>query len=113
AAAAELAERLVAGVAAEAFPGEPPLSVSVSLGTATFPDDGTDAAALMESADRRNYLAKRSGRARAVTSDQAAPTGPAEPVAIRLLERDQELVAAQDFLSRLQVARRGLFRVDG
>ena len=38
--------------------------VTISLGVATFPDDGTDSKSLMEHADRALYQAKESGRNR-------------------------------------------------
>ena len=68
--AMEVAFRLVDGVKAAAFPGSPPLSVSVSLGVATYPDDGLRAEDLLETADRRNYLAKWRGLNVAVGFEQ-------------------------------------------
>jgi diguanylate cyclase (GGDEF)-like protein len=42
-------------------------SVTFSAGTATYPADGASVQALLETADRRLYLAKRNGRARVVS----------------------------------------------
>src|SRR5882757_9654857 len=39
--AVRVALRLTQGIKAEEFPGDPPLTVSVSLGVAAFPDDAT------------------------------------------------------------------------
>jgi diguanylate cyclase (GGDEF)-like protein len=50
-------------VAANVSPG-----VKFSAGTATFPDDGLDAAELLRVADQRLYRAKALGRGRAVTT---------------------------------------------
>jgi diguanylate cyclase (GGDEF)-like protein len=102
--------RLVDGVNGEPFPGNPPLSVSISLGVATFPDDGADAEALLATADRRNYLAKRRGRARAVGDNLAAESHAGSG---RLLEREAALTAAQNFLLGVVAQGRGALRVTG
>jgi diguanylate cyclase (GGDEF)-like protein len=47
------------------FPGEekqPEVTVTVSIGVATFPEDGTDRKALIHSADQALYKAKQKGR---------------------------------------------------
>ncbi|SFQ99897.1 diguanylate cyclase (GGDEF) domain-containing protein [Lentzea waywayandensis] len=108
--AAQVASRLVDAIGAEPFPGDPPLSVSISLGLATYPDDAADRHALIELADRRNYLAKRRGRGRAVGDDlQAGGRRRSD----RLLERDAAFAAARDFLVRLDARGRGALRVAG
>src|SRR2546430_1459141 len=85
AAALRMALRLTDEVRERKFPGKPPLSVSVSLGVATYPDDAGTAEELIACADRRNYLAKRRGRGGAVADD--ADTG-TESASSRLWERD-------------------------
>lgn len=42
--------------------------ITVSIGIATFPEDGTSGEALLEAADQAMYLAKRSGRNRVMTT---------------------------------------------
>jgi len=106
-----VALRLVDGIRGTPFPGEPPLNVSVSLGLATFPADGTTPEELLAAADRRNYLAKQRGRACAVADD--ATDDSARSVSSRLLERDIPLAAAHQFLTRLLAERRGALRVLG
>src|SRR5947208_4438547 len=66
AAALRMALRLTDEVRTRRFDGTPPLNLSVSLGVATYPADGTTTEALLGCADRRNYLAKRRGRGGAV-----------------------------------------------
>jgi diguanylate cyclase (GGDEF)-like protein len=105
-----VASRVVAGVSGEPFPGIPPLSLSISLGLATYPDDAVDGDRLVAVADRRNYLAKRRGRGRAVGDDLTATEGAFHG---RLLERDAALATAQDFLVRLEAHRHGTLRVAG
>ncbi|MFS8102642.1 diguanylate cyclase [Lentzea alba] len=108
--ALQVATRLVDAIGTKPFAGNPPLSVSISLGLATFPDDAADRQSLIELADRRNYLAKRRGRGRAVGDDlQASGRRSSE----RLLERDAALAVVRDFLVRLDVSGRGALRVAG
>jgi diguanylate cyclase (GGDEF)-like protein len=47
-------------------------SFTASFGVACFPDDAVDAAALMRSADRALYAAKRGGRDRIESSSSGA-----------------------------------------
>jgi diguanylate cyclase (GGDEF)-like protein len=108
--AMEVAVRLVEGVKGVPFAGSPPLSVSVSVGVASFPDDAVGCEGLLEVADRRSYLAKGRGRGCAVGEDLVFGTGAASG---RLLERDAALAVAQDFLVRLAVGGRGVLRVNG
>ncbi|MET9633489.1 diguanylate cyclase [Lentzea sp. NPDC006480] len=108
--ALQVASRLVDAIGTKPFPGSPPLSVSISLGLATYPDDAGDRQSLIELADRRNYLAKRRGRGRAVGDDlQASGRRSSE----RLLERDAALAVVRDFLVRLDASGRGALRVVG
>lgn len=51
-------------------------NISVSIGVATFPDDGIDAEGLVRAADTALYAAKRAGRNRVVLSTGALATSP-------------------------------------
>jgi diguanylate cyclase (GGDEF)-like protein len=108
--AIRVAMRLTQGIKAEEFPGDPPLSVSVSLGVAAFPDDATDADGLLAAADRRNYLAKHRGRACAVADDVETE---ARPASSRLLERDVPMGTTRDFLTRVAIGEDGALTVSG
>ena len=108
--AIHLALRLVEGIRAEPFGTDPPLHLSVSLGVASYPEDGSDVRSLLDAADRRNYLAKRRGRGVAV-ADDASTDGPV--TSGRLWERDAPLATAHAFLTRLSAERRGALRVHG
>ncbi|HET6922834.1 MAG TPA: sensor domain-containing diguanylate cyclase, partial [Anaeromyxobacteraceae bacterium] len=69
-----IAERIREKVGALAFATElGQLRVTISLGLATFPDDGRRKAELVELADACLYQAKRSGRNRTVTAAQLRP----------------------------------------
>ena len=59
-----VAERVREAVCGHAFALVPAGRITVSLGVATFPDDGQDPVGLLRSADRALYRAKRRGRNR-------------------------------------------------
>ena len=108
------ARRLIDGVQAVPFAGVPPLSVTLSIGSASFPLDGQSAEDLFERADRRLYDAKRHGRARVVAEDPVAETSPFTfEVDARLLERELPLNSLRHFLDSLPEHKRGMFTVNG
>jgi diguanylate cyclase (GGDEF)-like protein len=110
AAALPLALRLTEEVKGRPFPGDPPLTVSISLGVATYPDDGADARTLLSTADRRNYLAKRRGRGGAVADD--VDTG-GDSGSSRVWERESALNTVHEFMTWLQAEGRGALEVRG
>jgi diguanylate cyclase (GGDEF)-like protein len=71
--AAKVAERVRERVAAHDFSEGAPRAgrLSISVGVATFPDDGADAEALVRVADAALYAAKRAGRDRVVLATEA------------------------------------------
>jgi diguanylate cyclase (GGDEF)-like protein len=106
----DVAERIATGLRQTAFPGDPPLAVSASIGVAAFPTDATDAVGLLAAADRRSYSAKRRGRGCAVADDAGTDLPNQSP---RLIERDAALAAAQLFLDQLLAGTSGTFVVRG
>jgi diguanylate cyclase (GGDEF)-like protein len=52
-----------------------PISVTISAGLATFPDDGSDQADLFSTADERMFQAKREGRNRVVAAAEPVLAG--------------------------------------
>ena len=106
-------DRLATSVTARPFPGEPPLSVTLSIGVALFPEDGGSAEALFEVADHRLYEAKRQGRARAVLGDETRSVPGVAPLAGRLIERDTALETLERFLSSLPHRGRGVLAISG
>jgi diguanylate cyclase (GGDEF)-like protein len=78
--AAKVAERVRERVEAhdfsDAFPKSKKNAISVSIGVATFADDGADAEALVRAADTALYAAKRAGRNRVVLATSAAASSP-------------------------------------
>ncbi|MER7004685.1 diguanylate cyclase [Dactylosporangium sp. NPDC000555] len=108
--ALRLAIRLTDEVRAREYAGTPPLHLSISMGVASSPADGTDGKTLIAAADRRNYLAKRRGRGQAVGDDAEADAAAGSS---RLWERDAALSATQEFLTRVAAGLRGALRVAG
>ncbi len=69
-----IAERLREAVAARVFHTElGPVRVTLSIGLAASPEDGTEMDALVQLADQCLYQAKRSGRNRLVTAESMRP----------------------------------------
>ena len=62
-----VAERIRAAVAGHSFPSAADGSITVSLGVALFPTDGSDSHSLIAAADRALYVAKERGRNRVQT----------------------------------------------
>jgi diguanylate cyclase (GGDEF)-like protein len=82
------AERLRQTIEAEVFPGETNLPLgrlTISLGIASFPDDGNTIHDLLAAADLALYRAKEQGRNRTVLYDPAFARQ--EPVVINLTDR--------------------------
>lgn len=112
--AATLAQRLLDGMRGSSFSGKPPLTITMSMGVSTFPEDGTTIKALFSIADQRHYQAKRAGRARVCSEDStniAIPETIEEPS--RLLERDQPLEELKQFFRTLPNHQRGILEITG
>lgn len=115
-----ITQRLLKVVRETPFAGSPPLSLSLSIGMAEYPldlVDGDELDTLVEVADRRVYQAKRAGRARVVGSaemtDPVVSNTDDAPEISRLIERDQALESARDFLQALDRVRNGSLWVRG
>ena len=120
--ALHVAEQLVRAVSGTPVPGDPPLTLSVSVGVAAThdatrpPDQATTHAqwtpeSLFETADRALYIAKRAGRGRAALPQDLPPgtdTHDGRPI-----ERDAALRVVVNWATELQAVRRAILTVDG
>ena len=70
-----LADRVKFSVETTAFPLVPPGMITVSLGVATYPENGITAGELLEAADIALYTAKQSGKNRVSTAKHDAVEG--------------------------------------
>lgn len=111
--AISIAQRLLDEIRSTPFAGDPPLSLSMSMGIASSPQDANTAQVLFELADKRHYIAKRQGRGRVIGEEIAggADTPLAEPS--RLIGCDQALQSLQAFLSALPEQKYGVLQVQG
>jgi diguanylate cyclase (GGDEF)-like protein len=107
-----LANRLLKRVRGEPFEGEPPLSLSLSIGL-TETSEADTPESLFEKADRRLMEAKRAGRSQVVAADPAKGLYMPQGDINRLVERESEIDIAHQFLESLTQARRGVLRVAG
>jgi diguanylate cyclase (GGDEF)-like protein len=108
-----LAGRLLDGMRTPPFPGNPPLSITVSIGSASFPDDGQSPEDLFECADRRLYEAKRHGRDRVVIEDPLAPVQMTFEAGSRVMERELPLVTLRQFFDQLPARQHGALSISG
>jgi diguanylate cyclase (GGDEF)-like protein len=108
-----LAGRLLEGIRSVLFPGAPPLSVTLSIGSASFPDDGQSPEDLFECADRRLYEAKRRGRDRVVIEDSLAPLQMTSEAGSRMMERELTLATLRQFFDQLPARQYGALSISG
>ncbi|MBL8063313.1 MAG: diguanylate cyclase [Anaerolineales bacterium] len=111
--AAQLANRLLENIRSRPIGGDGSLTLSISVGVATFPEDTAAENALFEKADARNYEAKRRGRARVVFEEAGIPADLPFTELSRIIERDEALETAQQFLAAILEEQRGVLSVVG
>jgi diguanylate cyclase (GGDEF)-like protein len=108
-----LAQRILNHVNELPLMGDPPLALSVSIGIASYPEDGDTPQRLFEIADHRHYQSKILGRARVVSQDVDIPNGQPANGGDRLIERDHALSQLKQFTDMLETAPRGILHVTG
>lgn len=112
--ATAVAHRLLEEVECTPFAGDPPLSVSLSIGTATWPVDCPEPGELFHRADLRLLEAKRRGRGQVASDDDSGESDkPAFAPLSRLVERDKAVEATYAFLRSLRTSKRGVLEVGG
>jgi diguanylate cyclase (GGDEF)-like protein len=111
--ATQLAGRLLEQVRETPFGQDPPLSLTLSIGVASFPHEVDTQHDLLERTDLRLYEAKREGRDRAVAHDPPERRLRPPTELSRLVERERESAALSRFLDALPEQRRGIMVVTG
>lgn len=111
--ALQFSRRLLEKISGSEFEGDPPLSITLSIGVAQFSVDGLSARELFDAADRRLYAAKRTGRNRIVAIDDPDQFENFTNVESRLLGRDKELAVFVQFAEEAADKGRGFFLVLG
>jgi len=107
-----LAERLLSRMRGSPFPGDPPLSLSLSIGIADS-DEAPSAETLFAKADERLLSAKRLGRGMAVAQDVPEPARLALEEISHLIERETQLQKGHDYLDLLLEEGQGIFAIFG
>jgi len=107
-----LCRRLLQRIRQEPFQGEPPLTLSLSIGIAELAE-ARSAEALFGRADQRLMEAKRTGRSQVVAAEAAQPHRQLPKESTRLIEREGELDRAHRFLDALPREKRGILHVVG
>ena len=114
-AARRIAERIQNSLQKQSVAGEPPITVSISLGLVTFPEEALTPENLFEIVDRRLYEGKASGRGRIIDRESTLTEkfGPVLRPPDRIIERDYALQQTRQLLLRLPETRRVVMQVRG
>lgn len=107
------ANRLLEMIRPTQFAGEPPLSITVSIGLATYPEDTLDPRSLFDKADMRLLDGKSQGRNRVVHEEVRSRPDLLFDQSSRLVERDAAIDALHRFLDELVIKRRGVLTISG
>ncbi|MBI4410005.1 MAG: diguanylate cyclase [Gemmatimonadetes bacterium] len=108
-----LGRRVLEAVRATPFEGTPPVSLALSIGVASLPEDAQTGGELFQRADRRLYEAKRRGRGRVAWDDHAAPEPLAFDRGARMIECDEDLETVRAFLQGVLEKGKGALDVRG
>jgi diguanylate cyclase (GGDEF)-like protein len=111
--AEKFAVRMLEAISGKEFQGNPPLTITLSIGIAQFPDDGLSGRELFSVGDRRLYIAKRMGRNRVVAIDYPGEYGNSAETEGRLLGREKDLSDFVAFRDEAADKGRGFFLVLG
>lgn len=108
-----LCERIFERLRRTIFDGDPPLTLTISMGVASYPIDASEPEALLGVADRRSYVAKRQGRGRFITTDPVSQQAIDFEHQSRLVERDHALEATHVFFQALAQHQNGVMSIVG
>jgi len=105
--------RLVEAISSLPFGDDPPLSLTISTGVSSFPDDGRNIETLLEKADLRLHEAKRRGRNCVVAEAPKRTLALDTEKLTRPIEWEENLGVLHQFLEALHVKRRGILLITG
>jgi len=108
-----LAHRIMKHVGESPLTGNPPLMLSISIGIASYPEDGETPQGLLEMAERRLYQSKLQGRAHVISQDVDTSNAQNANGNDHLIERDRALSQLRQFTDALELTTRGTLRVTG
>lgn len=108
-----LASRIMNAIQAQPISGNPPISLSCSIGIASFPEDANTPQSLFDVADRRHYRAKAFGRGRMIWQDDGWLKKTELKPPDRIIARDESLEAFRAFMDSFAEKRLGEFYVNG
>lgn len=107
------AQRLIDFINSQTFTDRPPLSLSLSIGLAAYPQDESTPEGLFDIADRRHQLAKRLGRSQVISETPVLTARKAIDPPSRLIEQDMALAAVYQFLDTLPDNNRNVLHLAG
>lgn len=110
--ATTIAGRILSAVADTPLGGNPPMTVTLSIGVAALAQDATSPDTLFERADARLLEAKRRGRSCVVAADYTTAPAPFD-ADMRLLERDMAVQTIHETYHLLTQQRRAVLLVTG
>ncbi len=108
-----IGQRLMDILQREPFEGQPALSLSCSMGIASFPEDAETPESLFNVADKRHFAAKRSGPGKFVSADEAPREGLRFENFSRLIERERALEKVYAFFEELPRQKQGTLEILG
>ncbi len=107
------AVRLAEVISSLPFGDDPPLSLTISIGVSSLPDDGRNLESLLERADLRLHEAKRRGRNCVVAETPKKAFALSTEMLARPIEWEENLGTLHRFLEALDVKRRGILLITG
>jgi diguanylate cyclase (GGDEF)-like protein len=108
-----LANRLVDIIRAAPVPGIPAITLSLSIGISSYPEDGLNPETIFEIASQRHRTAKLEDHQRIVSDSSTALEDKTGTVPIHLVEREQAMDVVSSYLDGLPTQSRGVCRVKG
>lgn len=106
-------QKILQRINATVFPGDPALTISLSIGVASFPDDAATAEGLFNVADRHCYEAKRRGRGQVVGEAPFIEKEFQFDNISQLIERDEAQKKLQSFFCALKNKNCGILNIKG